>query len=460
MSAPLLNSTNEVLSSGGRRTLWLILFAGFLLRLGFGLTLDPHTALRTAGDGMEYLAHARAIIDGRGDHPPRTSIFQRPPLYAWFLVPFEGLTPQEGREFTPGGEFDPPVTISRGMFVAIQTAQHLLGMATAWILGIIAGRWAGPRAQLWATTLCCFNPFLIYWSAFVMTETLFIFLTWWGVFSLQNYGLRRGMAAVAQLALAGLVITAACFCRPVLQLLLPPAALWVGWIAWRRGNAGTALRDMALLTAITSIFMLPPMTRHWRTSGEFTLSPGYAGASFGFGNNPNYLAMLRARTWEDFYRNFERAMGPVLSGAGNTPEQVAEIGRKFRREQPAEFRQLLLAKTIAYWRPWVNPVIYSPTRVAVSALITVPLWVLGIWGLCSRRWQNPLRPLLWALLVVGYVTGGLIWVVSLRYRLPFAEPVFMLATAAVLGTLPVTARWLRWAAIPAPPTISAANLQR
>ena len=64
------------------------------MRTGLSLRTDPESSLIELEDGIEYLAYARSILDGKWDDHPRIYDLVRAPLYPLFLVPFEALTPE------------------------------------------------------------------------------------------------------------------------------------------------------------------------------------------------------------------------------------------------------------------------------------------------------------------------------------------------------------------------------
>jgi hypothetical protein len=93
-------------------------------------------------------------------------------------------------------------------------------------------------------------------------------------------------------------------------------------------------------------------------------------------------------------------------------------------------------KTKSFWRPWLNPTVFSRPKVLLSAVAVVPIF---IGAFCSffipaiRR--HPLFPLLWAMAMVSYLIGGVAFTASNRFRIPFLDVSFIVLTAAVLVTL-------------------------
>src|SRR5204862_3367923 len=64
---------------------------------------------------------------------------------------------------------------------AIRLAQAALDTSTALAAYLLARRWLAPRASFIAALLVALNPFLIYFSGLILSETLFIALLAWGM---------------------------------------------------------------------------------------------------------------------------------------------------------------------------------------------------------------------------------------------------------------------------------------
>src|SRR5207253_4461587 len=136
--------------------LWLLV-VGLLIRIAFSLTVDKESSFG-GWDGKEYFAYAQSLVHLRWDDYPRYFNSIRPPFYPIFLMPF--------------------VAINDQVVWPIQMIQSAIGCLQALILAGIMGRWRGRRAANWALVIALFNPFLIYYCAFVLTETIFITLLW------------------------------------------------------------------------------------------------------------------------------------------------------------------------------------------------------------------------------------------------------------------------------------------
>lgn len=394
--------------------LWLLI-AGLIIRIGFCLLTDKEAALAEV-DGREHYAYAQSLLALKWDDYPRFFNCIRPPLYPAFLVPF--------------------VALNNHVVWHIQLAQALLGILQAIILAKIAGRWAGQRAGNWAFALVLFHPFLIFYTAFILTETLFILLLWLGLACLQCLSDPPSRAYDRWLVCSAVALALACLTRPALQPFLIVAVLWIGWITLRIYSQSTALKRMAQFTLIVSGLLLPLMLANLRAHGDFSLSPYCAQRLYAFGNSADYLSLYEAKTKEEYYQNLNRINTFLSAESGKSPEVWMEEMRAFRRERTADWLRLQFYKFKHFWTPWLNPLIFPRTQFIISLLSATPLFLLSALELFRRRRTiDRFLVLLLGLVGVGYLVSGLLFHVQVRYRLPFVDVSFIILTASFLGQL-------------------------
>lgn len=421
---------------------WVIavaLLIGLIGRVGIALREHPETSMQHMDDGIEYLAQAKSILNGRLDGHPTLFQFIRSPGYSLFLLPFEWLTPIEGREWTPSRKlnFDPPVRVSTRMFRMIQLVQCLLSLGSAVIVGRITRRMAGPVAGIVAITLMSLNPFVMVLPALILSETVFLFLLWLSVHELMRFADNPDSSRWRTMASASITLAAGCLCRPNLMATLPACAFWVGWIEWRRSGRGfPALLAMTEITVVISAFLLPLMIRNKVIHGELNLSPFYATAVLAQGHSPHYLAVLSATNKAEYSQHLNQLFLQSRSDSPVARTAWMDEPRRFFRESRTQWWRLQWLKTIAYWRPWLNPTVFTPFEVVVSAVAIIPLYVGGFCSLLiSKIRREPLYPLLWSIALTSYLIGGFLFTASTRFRIPFMDVSFMIMTGATIAVL-------------------------
>jgi 4-amino-4-deoxy-L-arabinose transferase-like glycosyltransferase len=390
--------------------LW-VLIVGLIIRLGFCLTVDRESSFG-GWDGKEYHAYAQSLLALEWDYPRYFNNI-RPPFYPIFLMPF--------------------VAVNDHIVWHIQVAQSLLGVLQAFVLAKIVGRWAGQRAGSLAFLLILFHPFLIYNSAFVLTETLFITLLWVGIACLQRMSEAQTNTRWP-LICGALALGLACLTRPALQPFLIVAVIWIGWRAMRMSNRLIALRRMALFTAVVSGIILPFMFANMWAHREFSLAPGGLRTAYALSNSPEYLRMYEAKTKEEYYETFGRLVARFSVESGTPPETWMEEARAFRQNHRSDWWRLQWYKFKHFWTPWLNPLIFSRANFLISLVTLTPVFLLAAAELWRRRGKyDPFLLLLLGLVGIGYLVGGFLFHVQVRYRFPFVDMTFLLLTASFLA---------------------------
>ncbi len=397
---------------------WLLI-VGLILRIAFALTVDKESSFG-GWDGQEYHAYSQSLLAGKWDDYPRYFNNIRPPLYPVFLIPFVAVSSQTVRH--------------------IQFVQALLGILLVVVLAKIAGRWAGESAGNWAFVIAVFHPFLIYQSAFVLTETLFLLLLWLAIAALQRWDQDFKTNSARWLSFAAVALALACLTRPTLQLFLIPAVVWIWWRVWATEGWRFALRRVASFTVVVSCLLLPWMIGNVVRHGEFSLAPGGAETAYAFSNSAGYLRMYQAKTKQEYYDHFEPLVQRLSVENGISPETWMSEAREFRQNHRTEWLKLQAYKFKHFWTPWLNPLIFSRGKVLMSLVTITPLFLLGALELV-RRWRSNGKPrdpfllLLVGLIAIGYLVGGFLFHVQVRYRFPYVDVTMLIFTAAFLGSL-------------------------
>ncbi len=407
---------------------FIVLLLGVAVRVGYALSVNREDAF-AVWDGREYYSFAKNLLAFQGDDYPRFFNFYRAPGYPLFLIPFVAIDPAH--------------------LWPIQLFQAFLGALLPCLLGAIAARWAGQRAGDWAFALAMFHPFLIFYCGFLFTETLFMALLWLGILCFQRLQKAKsaGTDAPADTDLwrwtsrGGVVFGLACLVRPALQPFLVVAVFWLGLQILRGRDFRIAVSAATGFTVIVSSILLPWQLGNLWAHGEFSLGPFYGKAVYLQSNSREFVDMYEAKTKDEYYAIFSRSADSLSIKKGMSPAQWMDEARAFRRDHRDLWWRLQYYKIIHFWRPWLNPLIFSRAHVLLSGLVTVPLFLgagLELWH--RRRAWDSFLSLLVSLVAVGFAIGGLLFVASVRYRIPLVDVTFLVLTAAWLGRQ----SWLVW----------------
>lgn len=284
--------------------------------------------------------------------------------------------------------------------------------------------WTVP---LVAAALTAFDPYVVANSALVLSEALFLplmLLAQWGLAELwEPPGCALGRrAAVGWAVLTGAAAGAAVLVRPSWALYVP--AMLGAWVALSRGaSRGAALRRAALVALAAAAVMAPWWARNARVYGRFVPTALWMGASLYDGLNPSATGASDMRFLEDpeFWPLDEEAQDAALR----------DRALAFARSHPARVAVLAAVKAARFLSPWPNAEGFrSPLLAAASAALVLPQFALIALGAWDRR--RDARALALLGLPLAYtLLLHLVFVSSMRYRVPVAVPAFGLAAVGL-----------------------------
>jgi 4-amino-4-deoxy-L-arabinose transferase-like glycosyltransferase len=384
-------SSRPLARPGALAALWA---TGAALRLAF-VWLEPKTG--PVADETMWLMALNRIPAAHFSPFANYPIFH-PPLYPYFLAGVNALF---------GGLF------------AIKIAQALVSSLLIPAVFRIADRTFGSRTAQVAAAIVALYPELVWYSAHLWCETLFLSLFWWAI--------ERVMAADESsswriAATGGVLFGLAILTRETLLYLLPFALIW---LAWPRGAPRRPLVAALLAGAIAVV--APWTLRNWVQFGAFIPVSTGGGLNLYQGN----AEISRGEVYDEYYANegkvsqYQWARAEGLKAIWR--RQPAWLFEKIRDEGPRLFELDSLA--LIHIRRGAYGVVACRTYRAAAAVVLLP-WVLIALGSISalaririRRDAALLVVLLSAYLLLHIATHGFS-----RYRLPVL-PVFMILTA-------------------------------
>lgn len=161
---------------------------------------------------------------------------------------------------------------------AMLLAQQVLAALSVPMFWLVLRRFAPARWAVPATIGWCIDPFRVYYSLWLMAETLFCFLllavAWvWAMCVQDRWTARRGLAL--GLLAGGLVVV-----RPIGLPIPLLAIIGAGW-CHRQSGAGSAVRGSALCAAGVLMAVAPWVVRNRLVAGAWAIS-SQSGASFAY----------------------------------------------------------------------------------------------------------------------------------------------------------------------------------
>ena len=293
--------------------------------------------------------------------------------------------------------------------------------------GAAPGRvWAVPMiAAAWAAA----DPYVAVNSAFLLSEALFLplmLLAQWGLAGLWAAPGTATRRASVRALLTGAATGAAVLVRPSWALYTPLAlAVWVVAELARgdRARAAGAARGAALVAVGVALVMAPWWVRNARVYGRFVPTAVWAGASLYDGLNPRAVGDSDMRFLAD----------PAFWPLGEEAQDAAlrEQAWAFARSDPGRALALAGAKAARFWSPWPNAAGFRhPALSAFGAAVALPQFALIALGAWDRR-RDPRALALLGLPLLYTFALHLVFVSSMRYRVPAAVPALGLAAVGL-----------------------------
>jgi hypothetical protein len=435
-----------------RRWPLLLLLAGALgVRLAWGLS-QPVTDewVDRLPDQREYLSIARNLRSGAGlqFYEPRFRDIVyafRTPGYPLFVA-----------------AFDVDIRLTRAAQALVDTSTVLAVYLLAVALVKDPGRNGRRLAPLVAGALVAANPYLVYFSSLILSETLFTAMLAWGMLLLVAGGRgarlrldwerfldtghpqrlpRPGLGTVLWL-LGGLILASSVLVRPAaapLPLVLGVAAAFLGLqnraaggpYDYGAGYGGSAqlrwpLPVGATMLLLTAVVLLPWGLRNRRVLGEWVWTTTNAGFTAYDGFHPEATGASDQRFLEEM---------PYLSQMTEVTRSryLSEKAGEYAREHPRHAAELALAKAGRTWSLYPRSREYGHWKHRLVGLAYgLPFYLMVLGGLWGGRLGRAAKVFL--LLPAIYLTGvHMLSVGSLRYRLP-AEPPMAVLAASVLAS--------------------------
>lgn len=343
----------------------------------------------------------------------RSLIPSHPPLYPLFL----GITYLWPNKSVGLALFAQALVSACAPLLTYKIAKHL------------AGSVAGHLASLWVV----FDPFLIYFSALFLSETLFVTLLLM-VFACFT---SRSISQSPILALTGgLFLGLASLCR---SILLPLALIFPVYlfILARRFQTGMKilLSSSVLIGVLAPVGIWSGYVRH--RSGTWILISVQKGWATYEGLNPDYDSPDKVLAWQKAMSKESLEKG--LSDPLERDKYFWEKSKKMYLSHPVQAVKLMMRKFMKFWR--IYPYFpYSAAQRVLSAVYMVPLLFFAGFGLAravrARTVQSPGLALIVAFVLSYSLLSTFTWV-QIRYRVPLHPLVALWAAAGLNSLLPL-----------------------
>lgn len=398
-----------------RRPLLWILLCGLLLRAGLAVgvqyRLDNvlHRSFLVEGDANGYWELAEKIAAGE-----EYAIYD-PPRRVLRMPGFPALLAAT-------------IKLTGGSLLGARLVLAAVGMAACALVYWLGRELFDQRTGLLAAGIAAFSPVLAGFSVLVLSETLFA------------AGMLASLVAMAALVktgfapeqrarglwlslLTGVLIGAANYARPS-WLLAGPLFAFV-YFLWSDDRRRALLRG-AIVIAGLAIATAPWTVRNYLATGHPVVTTLWVGPSLYDGLNPDATGDSDMQFFET-----DAVMRRLGLSEYEMDRYYREKAWEFVRENPRRALELAFIKLGRFWKPWPNAEQFNqPLLSAAVAVWFIPLVALAVCGAWSgRRRFWPLA--LTAGPILYFTAIHIVFVSSLRYRLPAEYPLAILAAAGL-----------------------------
>ncbi|MCC6423666.1 MAG: glycosyltransferase family 39 protein [Phycisphaerales bacterium] len=319
-----------------------------------------------------------------------------------------------------------------GNVVVIRLAQVLLDTSTVLAIYLLGRRIIG-RSQwlsLLAAGLVAFNPFLIYFSGLILSETLFTSLLAWGIYFMAiaaGKPLRIGAVFTG-----GLVLGFAIMVRPSAMLLPVLVPLGACWMNLAGSKAYQTIRRAMILSgvnlALMVMMLLPWAIRNHRILGHWIWTTTNSGITAYDGFNPQATGASDQRFLQNFAGADLKQMGEVQRS-----RYLQVLAWEYATSHPWRSVELAASKIARTWSPLPLSNQFGSKGLYVLAALcySVPFDLLALVGLGRRSLARSAK--VFVLIPAIYFTViHAMSVGSLRYRIPVEPPMAILAAVAFI----------------------------
>ena len=265
-----------------RKTLIILIFlTAFIISFTYNILLCRDAEVLTHWsqhiDGLFYQAIAETIVEHGviGYNEARPTSF-RPPLYPILL---SGVYLLFGYNF-----------------LAVRVLQSILHALTSILIFLIGEKIFGRNAGTGSGFLFALNPFLIFFSGEIGTETLFTFFTAATIFSVTVF-IKSGNKKI--LFSGAVLFVAAMLTRTVLLGFLPFLILLIYFISSKEEGKKNAV----IFALIFCVAILPWVVRNYAVHGHFIIS------GTNMGHNLNIGALMEGVDYAEGLKKFKKIAG-------------------------------------------------------------------------------------------------------------------------------------------------------
>ena len=326
-------------------------------------------------------------------------------------------------------------------YLAVRIIQSLIGGLTCIIIYFIGKKTVNKNVGFIAATISIFYPFFIYYTGYLLVETLVTFLLavaiYWLITSVEKPDWKN-------LSLSGVFMGLAALCKPTAFVFVPFSVL--GFLVILGIRKVSTYRNIAIYLLFFILTLFPWISRNYIVFQRIIPSTTQLGYALLDGS----MLFNAEHQWRI---EQEEQTNPVLLKG----KELSEIERddyytrealKFIRHNPKHMLKLALWKFLKFWRlyPHTESIYtygHSKTLLVLISLLSygilLPFSIIGIM-FSIRKWKQ--FTFFYGLIVSFTIIHLIVWS-QIRYRLPIM-PYMVVFAAFSLNFIIEKARSMKW----------------
>jgi 4-amino-4-deoxy-L-arabinose transferase-like glycosyltransferase len=311
----------------------------------------------------------------------------------------------------------------------VRIMQCFLDTTTILAIFLLSRRWLLPGGAVFAAALVAVNPYMIFFTGLILSETLFTAMLCWGItlLILSDGPRPDGNKLLAWLG-GGVILAMAILVRPgafLLPVVLGCGAALANRTAPRSYRSHWPLPVAATMLLLTGLVLSPWAARNRWTLGSWIWTSTNDGITRYDGFNPDATGASDQRFVQSM--PWTRDMTEIARS-----RYFSQLADDWIRSNPMDALKLAGVKIARTWSPVPLSQEYGGRWIyrAVGLGYGLPFDILVILGLRQLNLSGSAKRFLLLPAIYFTIAAGLS-VGSLRYRIPAEGPMAILAASAV-----------------------------
>jgi 4-amino-4-deoxy-L-arabinose transferase-like glycosyltransferase len=363
-----------------KRKILILFFLALFIRIAFVMKLKNQFYF---DDEYEYFKMVQNFLFGKGLIVSENLKAFRPPLYPLIL------------SFLYFLKFN---------LLGIRIFQAIISSLTVIFIYLLGKEVFDEKTGFFSSLISTFYPFFIFYTGFLLTETLFVFLIVLTFFYLVKIIEKNGNLSLK----AGILLGLAGLTRPNIQLFFPVLTIHILFLQnkWKK---------ILLLSIGFCLILLPWVIRNYKIFNKFIPGTTMGGWVFWEGNNPHSFGGPCSYFPEEIFEIEESQRDKILY----------KMTFKVIKENPKRFLFLIKNKFKRFWNivpnaPEFEKKILYRTISVFSFGIMIPFFIIGFFISFKNK-----KAQFFHSLIILLTIFHMIFLASIRYRLPI-EPFYLI----------------------------------